>query len=178
MAFLLLWTLGALMLARPLSAAESYDLSFSTYIGGTANDNGRSGFLGRDGSLYVTGSSDGGGWPLKKAYQSTFAGGPGPYGAGDGIPAKFLRAATITLDPSQTHQTITGWEAVPFALEPTDPAFPHFKDALFDQAVNDLGINRVRLEVRSRVENTHDEHLRREFPRTPESRFPNVRGRG
>ncbi len=139
-----------------LLSADFSQLLYSTYLGGPANDNGRSGFLGRDGSLYVTGSSDGGGWPLKNAYQSTFAGGPGDYGAGDAVLAKLAPARTITLDPTKTYQTITGWEAVAFALEPTDPAFPNFKDTLFDQAVNNLGINRVRLEVRSGVENTND----------------------
>ena len=43
-------------------AVEAYDLTFSTYFGGSANDNGRSGCLGTDGSLYITGSSDGAGW--------------------------------------------------------------------------------------------------------------------
>jgi hypothetical protein len=52
------------------------------------------------------------------------------------------------------HQTITGWEAVAFALEPGNPAFANlpvrqlaalgagqagFKDELFDLVVNDLG---------------------------------------
>jgi hypothetical protein len=64
---------------------------YATYLGGPAYDNGRSGFLGRDGSLYVTGSSDGGGWPTRNAFQSAFAGGPAEWGAGDVILAKFVR---------------------------------------------------------------------------------------
>lgn len=68
---------------------------------GLANDNGRSGFLGSDGSLYVTGSSDGPGWPLKNACQSTFAGGFGDYGAGDNILAKLTPAGTLTVDPTR-----------------------------------------------------------------------------
>jgi hypothetical protein len=139
-----------------LLSADFSRLLYSTYLGGPANDNGRSGFLGSDGSLYVTGSSDGPGWPTKNAYQDTFKGGPGDYGAGDNILAKLAPAGTITLDPSRTYQTITGWEVAAFALEPGNPAFPNFKDTLFDQAVNDVGINRVRLEVRSGIENTED----------------------
>jgi hypothetical protein len=62
--FLTGWCLvGILVPTRSLVAEESYHLIFSTYLGDPANDNGRSGFLGRDGSLYVTGSSDGPGWP-------------------------------------------------------------------------------------------------------------------
>ena len=64
---------------------------YSTYLGGPAWDNGRSGFLGRDGSLYVTGSSDGPGWPTQNAFQIAFAGGPAEWGAGDAILAKFVR---------------------------------------------------------------------------------------
>jgi hypothetical protein len=139
-----------------LLPADFSRLLYSTYVGGSANDNGRSGFLGSDGNLYVIGASDGPGWPAKNAYQGTFAGGSGDYGNGDCILAKFTPARTITLDPTRTYQTITGWEAVAYALEPTEPAFPNFKDTLFDQVVNDLGFNRVRLEVRSGVENTND----------------------
>jgi len=131
-------------------------LLYATYLGGGANDNGRSGCLGADGSLYLTGSSDGAGWPVKNAFQSTFAGGGGNYGNGDCILAKFAPARTITVDPSETFQTISGWEMVAFALEPGNPAFPNFKDTLFDLAVHDAGINRLRLEIRSGVENSND----------------------
>ncbi|MBI3471692.1 MAG: hypothetical protein HY013_10070 [Candidatus Solibacter usitatus] len=66
--------------------------------------------------------------------------------------------AVITLNPSIRYQTITGgWETTDFAAQGDkgeNPAFPLFKDALFDQAVNDLGLNRVRLEIRASTENT------------------------
>lgn len=65
-------------------------------------------------------------------------------------------AADIAIDPNITYQTITGWEAVAWALEPGEPAFDNFKDTLFDLVVNDLGITRVRLEIRSGVENDND----------------------
>jgi hypothetical protein len=137
-------------------SADFAQLLYATYLGGGVNDNGRSGFLGSDGSLYVTGASDGPGWPVRNAYQSGFAGGNGNYGNGDCILAKFAPAGTITVDPSRTYQTISGWEAVAYALDPGNPAFEKCKDTLFDQAVNDLGFNRVRLEIRSGVENTDD----------------------
>jgi len=62
----------------------------------------------------------------------------------------------IVLDPGTTFQTMTGWEVTAWLAEPSDPAFPNFKDEVFDLAINDIGINRVRLEVRSGVEHTND----------------------
>jgi hypothetical protein len=131
-------------------------LLYATYLGGGSNDNGRSGCLGADGSLYVTGASNGPGWPAKNAFQNTFAGGGGNYGNGDCILAKLSPSRTITIDPSETYQTISGWEMVAYALEPDNSAFPNFKDELFDLAVHDVGINRLRLEIRSGSENTDD----------------------
>jgi len=49
-------------------SADFKELLYSTYMGGSAYDNGRAGFLYRDGNLYITGSSDGNG-PMKKAFQ-------------------------------------------------------------------------------------------------------------
>jgi uncharacterized repeat protein (TIGR01451 family) len=70
-------------------SADFAHLIYATYMGGGAYDTGRSGFLGEDGNLYVTGSVDGTGWPTKNAYQDTFAGGGWGWGAGDCILAKF-----------------------------------------------------------------------------------------
>jgi len=137
-------------------SSDLKELLYATYLGGGANDNGRSGCLGADGSLYLTGASDGAGWPAKNAFQSTFAGGGGNYGNGDCILARLTPARTITVDPSETYQTISGWEMVASALEPDNPAFPNFKDELFDLAVHDAGINRLRLEIRSGTENNSD----------------------
>jgi len=61
----------------------------------------------------------------------------------------------ITVDPAARYQTISGWECVTFASQ-DDPAFPLFKDALFVRVINEAGINRVRLEVRSGAENRSD----------------------
>ncbi|MBI2093447.1 MAG: hypothetical protein HYT88_01815, partial [Candidatus Omnitrophica bacterium] len=68
-----------------------------------------------------------------------------------------LAAETITIDPATTYQTITGWEATSY-IRNDDPNFSIFKDHLddlFSQAA-DLGINRVRLEMRSGMENSQD----------------------
>ncbi len=64
-------------------------------------------------------------------------------------------AAVITLDAATRYQTVTGWEATAWANQDS-PAFPNFIDTLADQAANDLGINRVRLELRSGSENSVD----------------------
>jgi hypothetical protein len=67
-------------------------------------------------------------------------------------------AQTITINPAVTHQTMVGWEATAFSMQ-ADPSFPLFKDTLFDQAVADFGINRVRLEIRSGSENSQSNWL-------------------
>ena len=66
----------------------SSDLSrllFATFLGGASYDNARCACIGADGSFCFSGSSDGPGWPLRNPLQATFAGGPGPFGAGDCI---------------------------------------------------------------------------------------------
>lgn len=62
---------------------------------------------------------------------------------------------TITIDPGTRFQTVVGWECVSFAAQNT-PAFPAFKNTLFDRVISEAGINRVRLEVRSGAENSTD----------------------
>ncbi len=62
--------------------------------------------------------------------------------------------AVITLNPGVKYQTITGWEAVAQAGQFDCPGFSQYSDKLFDQVVNDLGINRIRLEIQSGAENT------------------------
>jgi uncharacterized repeat protein (TIGR01451 family) len=70
-------------------SADFGRLLYSTYMGGGAYDNGRSGFMDSYGNLYLAGASGGAGWPTKNAYQDAFAGGSGFYGSGDGIVARF-----------------------------------------------------------------------------------------
>ena len=63
----------------------------------------------------------------------------------------------ITLDPGATFQTISGWEtnagigSVDFIFD-----FQKWSGAVVDLAVNGLGINRVRLEIKSGAENPVD----------------------
>jgi len=61
----------------------------------------------------------------------------------------------IVVDPAEHHQTMTGWEATAQGGQ-WSSAYPRFRDTLLALAVNDLGINRMRLEVRSGVEQTRD----------------------
>jgi hypothetical protein len=77
------------------------------------------------------------------------------YGVAPAPPVRSPAANDITLNPAITYQTMSGWEAVAYSGQDT-PAFPNYKDALFDLAVNEAGINRVRLEVRSGAEYDHD----------------------
>lgn len=76
-------------------------------------------------------------------------------------------AATITLDKATTYQTITGWEADSQSGEllevnnvtnhsNANPAFAIYSSKLFDEAVNTLGINRIRLGIGEGGENTVD----------------------
>ena len=78
-----------------------------------------------------------------------------------------FQQATITIDPNTSFQTIVGWEAVAQAGQIAEvgavsnrsnvnPAFANYKNSLFDSAVNDLGLNRIRLELRSGLENAVD----------------------
>jgi hypothetical protein len=61
----------------------------------------------------------------------------------------------IVIDSQVVHQTITGWEATLQAGQ-EHPSYPAFRDTLLRLAVGDLGINRVRIDVRSGMENTRD----------------------
>jgi hypothetical protein len=71
-------------------------------------------------------------------------------------PSSELRGqAIITLDSNTTYQTITGWEAGAEAGQES-PGFENYKEKVFDLAVNDLGINRVRISVRSGIEHARD----------------------
>src|SRR5204863_8594441 len=65
-------------------------------------------------------------------------------------------AALITLNPKTKFQTISGWEATAEAGAGASAAFPKYKDLLFNQAVNYLGINRLRLEIKSGAEDRID----------------------
>ncbi len=65
-------------------------------------------------------------------------------------------SADIHLNPATTFQTISGWEVTAQAGQQECAGFNNYKNQLFDLTVNDLGINRIRLEVRSGSENPVD----------------------
>lgn len=75
---------------------------------------------------------------------------------GSVVSAQVTRPVRITLSPDTTYQTIVGWEATSQAGQTDSPKFLDYRDYLFDEAVYDLGITRLRVEV---------------FPNTDESGF-------
>ncbi|GEM_PF-2756400 len=73
----------------------------------------------------------------------------------------FLHAqAVITLDSNVTYQVMRGWEVGTYVSAPCEPYFAALRDSLVRIAVDDVGINRLRLEVRSGAENTVDYYAR------------------
>jgi hypothetical protein len=65
---------------------------------------------------------------------------------------------TIRLNPAVTYQTITGWEVTTIkSVFFTPNSLMHkYKNLVYDLAINELGINRVRLEITSGLENPVD----------------------
>lgn len=76
--------------------------------------------------------------------------------AGDS-PSGGEAAALVRLDPTRSFQTIHGWEATA-EVQPHAgfEAFPRYADELFDRAVNELGLDRIRLEIRAGAESRTD----------------------
>jgi O-glycosyl hydrolase len=65
--------------------------------------------------------------------------------------------AVITLDPNTKYQTISGWEATAQVGQTDFPEqYQKWRDTVLDMAANDLGINRVRVEIKSGTENPVD----------------------
>lgn len=63
----------------------------------------------------------------------------------------------VTINPQKSFQTISGWEVTAdLADNPAAPEWARYRDALMDHAAFDIGINRVRLEVRSGAETRSD----------------------
>lgn len=62
-------------------------------------------------------------------------------------------AMTIVIDRSVRHQTMRGWEAtIDLPDSGEKKRYLKIKDEIFDKAAGDLGINRVRLEIRAGAE--------------------------
>ena len=70
--------------------------------------------------------------------------------------------AVITVDANQKYQTMRGWEVTARAWETNkrlngfDPSWESDSDEIFDLMANELGINRIRIEIKSGVENPVD----------------------
>jgi hypothetical protein len=106
-------------------AADFGRLLYSSFLGGPSNDGGGSndygalsGFLDRDGSIYVTGSSLGPGWPAVGAVQPNYAG-----GASDVILAKLVTVdvPNPTITPIVPTSTTTPSPTSTLAPPPTVP---------------------------------------------------------
>jgi hypothetical protein len=75
-------------------SADFSHLLYSTYLGGSNDDSGRSGYLDNVGNLYMTGETKSSNWPTLNAFQNTYT------GTGDVILAKFV--ITTGLTPTNT----------------------------------------------------------------------------
>jgi hypothetical protein len=65
------------------------------------------------------------------------------------LPAQDL----ITLDPAVRYQTMRGWEVNGSISLPCQPNAAQLRDAVVRAAIHDVGINRLRVEIRSGAEN-------------------------
>lgn len=63
----------------------------------------------------------------------------------------------VVVDATTRFQTMSGWEATAQSGQDR-PTFLSYRDRLFDQAVDDLGIDRIRVEVRSGSESSSDNY--------------------
>jgi hypothetical protein len=77
----------------------------------------------------------------------------------------------IALNKFVKHQVIEGWEATAETGQLFSPAWNNYKTSLLDQAVNDLGINRIRLEITSGSENPIDYFAQWRAGQITESQF-------
>jgi hypothetical protein len=62
----------------------------------------------------------------------------------------------IALNPGTRYQVMSGWEATSQAGQSYSAAWSRYKDALFDRAAGEVGVNRLRVEVPSGSENPVD----------------------
>ena len=73
-------------------------------------------------------------------------------------PAQVTRAV-IEIDAQDTYQTMTGWEVTARLWEGNkdlnrfDESWVPLKDEIFDRLINEMGVNRIRIEIRSGAEN-------------------------
>lgn len=76
---------------------------------------------------------------------------PGP---NDGNPP--AGAGTIHVDATQRYQVMTGWQATAQVGETECQGYSTYKDELFRRAVNELGLNRLKVPVRAGAEGPRD----------------------
>lgn len=95
------------------------------------------------------------GWTLACAV--TFAEG-GCGGSNDSSSPGPAAVAIVTVDTLTRFQSMTGWEASAQAGQGFS-GFESWRNSLFDQAVNDLGINRLRLGIVPGTENPTDYYV-------------------
>ncbi len=66
----------------------------------------------------------------------------------------------VTIDPAKRYQTMSGWEVTVYltqfgkAQNHFDPSWHQYQDQIIDTLVDDIGVNRVRLELCSNSENS------------------------
>jgi hypothetical protein len=72
------------------------------------------------------------------------------------VSATSTPTAQITVNTNTRYQKISGWEATSQAGQADSLGFPTYQSNLMNLAANDLGINRMRLEIRSGAENSVD----------------------
>jgi hypothetical protein len=71
-------------------------------------------------------------------------------------------ATVVTVNPSETYQVMKGWEVYRRFWEHDkrrdryDPSWLRYRDLILDHLVNELGINRIQINIRSGVENPVD----------------------
>lgn len=64
---------------------------------------------------------------------------------------------TITVDPDRRYQTMQGWEGTMYIGDPqSESLVSSYQDELFDRVVGELGLDRIRLSIRSGAQNTVD----------------------
>lgn len=106
-------------------------------------------------------------WACKSPSEAPPPNAPPPPG-GDGTPQVVVDAAT-------RFQTIHGWEAVSQAGHDESEAFPAYRNQLFDRAVDELGLDRLRVEVRSGSEQAEDFYAAKLAGRLNEEQWRQVR---
>ena len=68
----------------------------------------------------------------------------------------------MTVKPSETYQVMKGWVVLASFWEQDkrrdryDPSWLRYRDLILDRLVNELGINRIRIEIKSGAENPVD----------------------